>query len=132
MKWFTRIAPLILLLAFAIPVQANDRDVAAIVQYHRQYLKRAPSDAEINVWISDAYRTGATPEQVEAAIIASQEYYRRCGNNPRAWANRMFADVLDRFPTIPERNYLMNLLNDFGGDRERTALEFLVQARRGF
>jgi hypothetical protein len=75
-------------------------------------------------------RRGARPEEVQAAMMGSDEYFKLHGSRPRAFIAAMYVDVLGRAPSRSEVNVWMTTLERFGGSRERTALEFLNVARQ--
>src|SRR5262245_51994373 len=64
--------------------------------YHR-YLGRAPDPGGLRTWVS-ALRCGTDPREVEASILASEEYLCRHGHNGAGFITGLYTDVLGRTP----------------------------------
>jgi hypothetical protein len=97
--------------------------------WYRLYLNRAPEAQGMRDQI-DRLRRGDSPEEIQAGILGSDEYFRLHGSRRHAWVAALYSDVLDRSPTRREVDTWVDTLDRFGGSREQTAQEFLRGARR--
>jgi hypothetical protein len=97
--------------------------------WYRLYLNRAPEPEGMRDQL-DRLRRGDSPEEIQAGILGSDEYFRLHGSRRHAWVAALYADVLDRSPTRREVDTWVDTLDRNGGSRERTALEFLRGARK--
>jgi hypothetical protein len=104
----------------------NLRDL--VESWYQIYLRRPADPGGLRTQV-DRLRRGAAPEEVQGAILGSDEYYQLQGGRPRAWVVGLYADVLDRSPAPREINNWMRTLDRNGGSREATATEFLRSAR---
>lgn len=89
----------------------------------RLYLRRNPTAWEV-LLIENQLDAGFTADQVQANILASNEYYVRAGGNNFRFIQNMVADVLGRLPTLEEQSYLLGRI--FNGGRYAAALDTLV------
>lgn len=81
----------------AVPATAqtvNARDI--IDGWYHQYLGRHVDHAGMHDHLHAIRHHGASLESVEAAILASPEYYARNGNTPEGFAAALYRDVLGR------------------------------------
>jgi hypothetical protein len=62
-------------------------------------LGRAPDRAGFDNWVS-RMQNGLAPEAVEAGFVASAEYVQNHGNEPVAWLDGVYHDLLNRAPDI--------------------------------
>jgi Domain of unknown function (DUF4214) len=97
--------------------------------WYRLYLNRAPEPEGLRDQLN-RLRRGESPEEIQAGILGSDEYYRLHGSRRHAWIAGLYSDVLDRSPTRREINSWVETLDRSGGSREQTALEFLRGARK--
>lgn len=91
---------------------------------YRSYLRRDGSDNEIGYWVN-VRQQGATAEQVQAAILASDEYLQKAGGSIEAWLTRLYGDVLDRAPDDFANN-LANAAKQGAAGRQQAALVLLT------
>jgi hypothetical protein len=96
--------------------------------WYQLYLNRAPDPTGVRDFVNQLSR-GASPEEVQASIIGSDEYFRLHGSRPASWIVGMYADVLNRSARRDEINNWLAMYQRLGGSREQTALEFLRTAR---
>jgi hypothetical protein len=99
-----------------------------VESWYALYLNRAPDPTGVRDFVNRLNR-GASPEEVQASIIGSDEYYRLHGSRPASWIAGMYADVLDRSARPDEIRHWLGMFQRLGGSREQTALEFLRTAR---
>jgi hypothetical protein len=100
-----------------------------IDSWYRLYLNR-PAEPEGMRDQLNRLRRGDSPEQIQAGILGSDEYFRLHGSRRRAWIAGLYSDVLDRSPSRQEIETWLEVLDRSGASRESTALEFLQGARR--
>jgi hypothetical protein len=109
---------------------ARPGDFAQLVDsWYRLYLNRAPEPEGMRDQL-DRLRRGDSPEEIQAGILGSDEYYRLHGSRRHAWVAALYSEVLDRSPTRREVDTWVDMLDRNGGSRDRTALEFLRGARK--
>jgi hypothetical protein len=70
-----------------------DRSADYVNSLYVRYLGRNADQHGLNDHMR-ALRNGATPDAIEAAILASPEYYARSGNTPEGYVAAMHRDVL--------------------------------------
>jgi hypothetical protein len=100
-----------------------------IDSWYRLYLNRQAEPEGMRDQL-DRLRRGDSPEEIQAGILGSDEYFRLHGSRRAAWIAALYSDVLDRSPTRREIGSWLETLERSGGSREQTALEFLRGARR--
>ncbi|HWB14006.1 MAG TPA: DUF4214 domain-containing protein [Pirellulales bacterium] len=82
-------------------VDSIERLSTIITGYYEQYLGRAPDQAGLNYWIGVWVANGG-PEQVQAGIISSPEYYATAGklyphlSHDAAWVTALYHNLLNR------------------------------------
>ena len=99
-----------------------------VESWYSLYLNRVPDPTGVRDFVNRMAR-GATPEDIQASIIGSDEYYRLHGSRPPSWIAGMYADVLNRSARPDEISHRLGMYQRLGGSREQTALEFLRTAR---
>src|SRR5262245_32541266 len=72
------------------------------------YLRRNATQREI-LQITNQLRSGVSPNEVQATILSSSEYYRKSGGNITNWAGWVISDVLGRQSTPQERGTLSQI-----------------------
>jgi uncharacterized delta-60 repeat protein len=78
--------------AFATSDEARGRVIAG---YYQTFLGRTAGAAEVAGWVG-AQHQGATPEQVLAVIVGSEEYFQRAGGTNAGWLDQLYRDLLGR------------------------------------
>jgi HEAT repeat protein len=107
----------------------DDPNAEMIDSWYRQYLGRSVDRGGLSSRLV-LLRRGTDPEEIEADIIGSGEYWERHGSNVVGFVRGLYADVLGREPNrIEVRNwqdrYAVNR-----GNRSAVAREFLQAAAR--
>jgi hypothetical protein len=105
------------------PAQAN-----WIESWYQRYLQRTADPTGMQTWLIEFAR-GASAENVQAAILASDEYYQLHGSNPRDFIVGLYQDVLGRTPSPDEIRLWLNHWRQVRGQRLQVANTFLVAAR---
>jgi uncharacterized delta-60 repeat protein len=89
----------------AVVVTSTEARSDLITHYYSQYLGRMPSPAEIGPFVA-ALQQGVTPEQVQAIIAGSAEYFQHQGGTNDAWLNALYKNVLGRPPDAASQGLL--------------------------
>jgi len=110
-------------LAVAPPARA-DRAERQVVAWYQRYLDRYPDENGIRDW-TEKLRRGRDPLDVEAEILASDEYWERAGSNPAGWVDRLFRDTTGRPPSRQEFRFWADRVRL--GDRKQIAVDYLRQ-----
>jgi hypothetical protein len=87
-----------------------ERDSMIIRADYANFLGRAASNAEVNAWVN-VFQQGATRANVEADIIASNEFFADANNDPRTFITHIYQEVLQRTPASSEVDAWMNVYN---------------------
>lgn len=95
-----------------------------ISSFYTAYLGRAASTSDIAFWIAQ-YKGGATDEQVQGQIAATDEAFAKAGGTNAAWLNAFYKQVLQRDRGQNETFYL-NLLNNGQANRLTVAFSILT------
>jgi uncharacterized delta-60 repeat protein len=85
--------PLLSSIATAYVTSAENR-ANLIKSYYTTFLGRSAGMAEVNSWLQ-SMQQGATPAQVLAAIVSSQEAFQKQGSNT-AWLDQVYQGLLGR------------------------------------
>lgn len=111
-----------------MPTTAQAHSPAVIVDgWYVRYLGRHGEPTGMHAHIS-ALRSGVSALEVEAAFLASHEYFHRHGCSPEGFITGLFLDVNGCRPTHSQlRHWLIRL--DRCGNRQLVALEFLRDYR---
>jgi hypothetical protein len=70
-----------------------------VAQEYYNLLGRPPDRAGFDYWVGQL-QNGVAPEVVEADFASSLEYIQNHGNEPVAWLDGMYHDLLNRAPDI--------------------------------
>jgi hypothetical protein len=98
-----------------------------VAAWYWQFLRRSPEPAGLAAHLA-VLHAGVAPIDVQAAIIGSDEYWRRQGSTARGFVRGLYADVLGRSAGPSEVANWLNRFNVTRGNRTRVAREFLVAA----
>lgn len=100
-----------------------------VQSYYQQYLNRSVDPAGLNHFRSMLER-GVTPEEVQALLTSSEEYYRVKGGNPNAFIAGLFRDVLGREPSPRELTLWRDRFTQLYEGREPFTREFFAATRQ--
>src|SRR5438105_6820505 len=102
--------------------QGRYYDPGQMVQsWYQTYLGRSADEPGLDLWVQQL-RYGGSSAQVQAGILASDEYYGRHGYTPEGFIQGLYADVLGRSASPDEvYNWVSRLMTD-GGNREQLAM----------
>jgi uncharacterized lipoprotein YbaY len=104
------------------------QDPAVLNQVFQQILGRLPSSTEQVAW-SQFLAQGNSVIDLQAKIIGSPAYFDRLGNNPQRFIQSMIRTFSGREATANELNAWLGRLQQYQGNREQVAREFLQQMR---
>jgi uncharacterized delta-60 repeat protein len=99
---------------------------AVIAGYYTTYLGRAADAGGVRNWLGLLQR-GATPEEVLATILGSDEYLQRAGGTNAAFLDRLYRDVLGR-DRDPGSQGFLDALNGGQATRAQVAVGLLSSA----
>jgi hypothetical protein len=105
----------------------DDPNAEMIDSWFRQYLGRSVDSGGLSSRLT-LLRRGTDPEEIEANIIGSDEYWERHNHNVVGFVRGLYNDVLNR---EPNRDELRNWADRFvvnEGNRSAVAHEFLQAA----
>lgn len=102
----------------------GDPRVELIQSYYQRYLKRSADWGGLQNWLIHLQR-GLSPEQVQGAIIGSNEYYRLNGSYPAGFIRALYNDVIGRSPSPAELRSGLENLNRLRNNRAQHAEEFI-------
>lgn len=94
----------------------------------QQYLHRAASASDI-AFFSNALQSGTSDEQIEAALVASDEFNQRIGGTDADWIEAVYTSVLGRNADASGIAYWQAALSA-GESRVQIALDFTESAER--
>jgi hypothetical protein len=100
-----------------------------IDSWYRQYLRRSVDRGGLASRVA-LLRRGADPQDVEADIIASGEYWERNGSNVIGFVRGMYVDTLGHEPGRDEARYWVERYAINRDNRSAVAREFLQAAAR--
>jgi hypothetical protein len=90
-------------------VTSPERRDGIINQLYEQYLGRPADAGGLNYWLS-VWAANNGPEQVQAGIIGSLEYFQTAGGTPQAWVTKLYQNILDRNPAPSEVAFWTNYI----------------------
>jgi hypothetical protein len=109
--------------------RAGLRDHIALLQLlYQQYLGRLPDPDGLRTF-TEQLRNGVPQLEVEAQLLASEEFYNRAGGSPVGFIRALYRVVLDRRPAPAEVRFWLE--RHVGRDRLTIAREFLIRSRTG-
>jgi Domain of unknown function (DUF4214) len=104
----------------------NRHHVDMVNAWYHQYLGRGAEPGGLHTWVS-ALHCGAEPIDVQASILASDEYLCRHGHSEAGFVTGLYTDILCRTPCAQEVHDWLCRLRAIGC-RKRLALEFFAAA----
>lgn len=87
-----------------------------INQWYKQYLRRDASAQELNAWQS-YLQAGKSPQDIQAYILGSSEYFDRMGNQRDPYLAALYQTLLGRQPTAAEMQQFVSQYQQYGGAR---------------
>jgi hypothetical protein len=112
-------------------IESSERLGSIINSYYQQYLGRPADQAGLDYWIG-VWQTNGGPEQVQAGIIGSPEYYATAGKlHPNlspdaAWVTALYNNLLGRAPDAQGLAYWVNYIQT--NSRQSVVLGFVTSA----
>ncbi|WP_197231913.1 YbaY family lipoprotein [Novipirellula artificiosorum] len=106
-----------------------DNISAQVTSAYQKYLGRNPTPMEIAAWHSvpdPEYRMSRLPNE----LMATQEYFDRCGHNNVAWLERVFSEVIGHVPTAYEQQQWMARYAEVRYSRTEVLNQMSMVARR--
>src|SRR5262249_46880090 len=86
-----------------------EREIIVLFQDFSQFLSRTPAPAEANFWLIQLGQ-GLRRDGLEVAIVGSDEYFLRHGNNNQSFVTSVYHDILNRAPSQTEINFWLAML----------------------
>ncbi|HEX5443508.1 MAG TPA: DUF4214 domain-containing protein [Pirellulales bacterium] len=90
-------------------VTSPERRSHVIADLYETYLGRAVDAAGLNYWLG-VWNANQGPEQVQAGIIGSQEFFNTAGGTPQAWVTALYQNLFDRNPGPSEVAYWVGVI----------------------
>lgn len=82
--------------AVADAITSSDEYRARLIRAsYQQYLGRAADSGGVTTWLREM-RRGADIEDIQAAFVASEEFWLRSGSTPAGWVESLYRTVLGR------------------------------------
>ncbi|HWB14429.1 MAG TPA: DUF4214 domain-containing protein [Pirellulales bacterium] len=112
-------------------IESSERLGAIINSYYQQYLGRSADQAGVNYWIG-VWQAHGGPEQVQAGIIGSPEYYATAGklhpslSPDAAWVTALYNNLLGRTPDAQGLAYWVSYIQT--NSRQSVVLGFVTSA----
>lgn len=92
--------------------------------WYRQYLGRPASSQELAAWQAHL-QAGRSPQDVQAFILGSSEYYDRMGNNRDRYLAELYQTVYGRAPTAYDIQQFASQYQQYDGARSQFVRETL-------
>lgn len=109
--------------AFPRSVQDRNQQMAQIRLWFRDYLRREPTQNELNVWMQ-ALDQGYTLPDVQVELLSHNQLFNQLNQDKRAYIEQMHRFLIGRDPTPEELQYWMARYDQTGGLRRDFAREF--------
>jgi hypothetical protein len=109
--------------------QKQDPNAVLVESWYQRYLGRSADQSGLAAF-SGMLARGVPAEDVQAGILASDEFWRNCGGRPAAFVVALYQAVLNRQPNRQEAAGWLRRASTLGGDRGRLAQEFVVAAQQ--
>ncbi len=111
------------------PVQGSgDPYVELVASWYNRFLGRYPDAAGMANWVNQL-RNGASEGDVQAAMLASPEFWTERGGTPPGFVTGLYQTVLGRTPNPQEVQGWLTRFNADGGNRLAVAREFMQAAQ---
>jgi hypothetical protein len=99
-----------------------------VESWYEQYLHRSADVAGLQNWVS-VLREGASPLEVQAGILGSEEYWQNHYRDPGRLIAGLYKDVLGRRAWPSEIEQWLRIYRRDSGDRQLLAQQFLTAAQ---
>jgi uncharacterized lipoprotein YbaY len=100
-----------------------------INQWYRQYLLRDATTQELAAWQAHL-QAGRTPQDVQAYILSSSEYYDRLGNQSSRYLTELYRNLFGRQPTAADLAAFQSQYQQYGGARSLFVQQVMQQPGR--
>ncbi|HEX7448452.1 MAG TPA: DUF4214 domain-containing protein, partial [Pirellulales bacterium] len=90
-------------------VTSPERRSHVIADLYETYLGRAVDPAGLSYWLG-VWNANQGPEQVQAGIIGSQEFFQTAGGTPQAWVTALYQNLFERNPGPSEVAYWVGVI----------------------
>jgi uncharacterized protein YkwD len=94
-------------------------------QIYQRLLGRAPRPADYTYWLN-VLAGGAARDQVIASIVVSPEYHSHLTNQPSAWLDQVYVQLLGRHAGSGDLTYWLGVLNS--GTSESGVVQQIMQS----
>jgi hypothetical protein len=111
-----------------VPQVSPQQAAQVVTGWYRQFLQREPDAAGLQTHIQVVLTQGE--DVALSGILGSDEYWQLCGQDARSWIVSLYVGVLNRQPAEDEIQHWYQVFATYGGDRQRTVLNFLPAARQ--
>jgi len=105
------------------PAASYGRDVSVVQSWYQRYLGRNPDRGGMETYVGQL-QAGASPTELQARILGSDEFYRRWGNTSSGFINGVYRTALGQVPSRQAQLYWKRQLWR-NPDREQVALGIL-------
>ena len=102
--------------------------VRMVRNWYAQYLHREVDGEGLRTWVRVIDTQGI--RAALSGILASAEYYTLHREDPGEWISAMYIDILGRRASLREIRSWLHVWENYSGDRQRVAFEFLTAASR--
>jgi HEAT repeats/Domain of unknown function (DUF4214) len=109
--------------------QPQDPNVVLVESWYQRYLGRSGDRSGLATFAGMLAR-GVSAEDVQAGILASDEFWRRYGGTAPGFIRGLYESVLNRTPNRAEVDLWGRRYNLLRGDRSRLAQEFVAAAQQ--
>jgi hypothetical protein len=107
-----------------------DHYAEMIDSWFQQYLRRPVDQGGLSSRLG-LLRRGTDPEQIEADILGSGEYWDNHGGNLLGFLRALYNDILQREPTRQDLRFWADRYDQNSGNRSAVAREFLQAVAAG-
>lgn len=112
-------------------LESDERLNRLIDGFYQQYLHRSIDSVGLAFWRDNVWKRDGGPQNVEAGIIGSAEFYASSGGTDVAWVTALYQRLLNRSPDPVGRNAWVAALANHMLTRQQIVLGF-VQSRENY
>lgn len=110
-----------------VPQISPQQATQLVANWYNQFLHRQPDGVGLQNHVQVVLTQGE--DVALSGILGSDEYWQVCGQDVRSWIASLYVGILNRQPREDEIQHWYQVLVNFGGDRQRTVLNFLPASR---